>query len=250
MEYQLLIYEMNDLSIGPPYHMLISADCHAMALLWDTRSGDTPIGTISSEEDRGMLTSLASPAQCKASQPMVFLGYEDGTIVAFDLRMMRPLATNRCHQEPIFDLSLIVGRDILLSGGGDPFICQTPLSQDSLSPQRLDLPIAGVSSLCGRCDGRVWAATLWDHSLRLFQTKQNKPLAVLRHHRKPIQMVRFIRGESLQSMDQDLTAEECSLMATASQDHTIGIWNLFSSSVHLPLPLCQLNDQEAADNVI
>lgn len=57
----------------------------------------------------------------------------------------RPLATNRCHQEPIFDISLVSGRDILLSGGGDSFICQTSLSQDSLSPQRLDLPIAGNS---------------------------------------------------------------------------------------------------------
>lgn len=63
-------------------------------------------------------------------------------------------------------------------------------------------------------------------------------------------MVRFIRGDALQSVGQDLTAEECSLMATASQDHTVGIWSLFSSSVHLPLPLCQSYDHEATGNVI
>ena len=44
------------------------------------------------------------------------------------------------------------------------------------------LPHAGVSSVTCRHDGRIFASACWDGSVRVFDSKRLRPLAVLSHH--------------------------------------------------------------------
>lgn len=178
-----------------------------------------------------MLTSLvlhSAPPQ----QHLLSCGYEDGSILTYDLRTSKLLSLLKKHAEPVFALGHVPGAGCLLSGGGDALICQTPQAQlldlDHSNGATVALPVAGVSSLSGRSDGRIWASGQWDHTVRLFQTKGCKPLAVLRHHRESVQAVRFSR------CGVGCTPDEVSLLASASKDRTIAIWRMLANTVKMP----------------
>jgi WD40 repeat protein len=91
----------------------------------------------------------------------------------------------------------------------------------------------GVSCLSTRNDGRVFASAHWDHTVRLYQTKNLKPLAVLRHHRGSVHSVRFSRPYHSGGGD-SASAEQIALMATGSKDSSIAVWHLLVNSVRMP----------------
>ena len=72
----------------------------------------------------------------------------------------------------------------------------------------------GLSALSCRPDGKIFAAGGWDRRVRLWQWRKYKPIAVLKHHTATVHAVDF---------------SPCSrLLATASADKTIGVWQLFA----------------------
>ena len=78
--------------------------------------------------------------------------------------------------------------------------------------RREGLPEEGVGEVCVRQDSRIVAVGCWDARVRVFHTRTGKRLAVLKQHRASITSVKF--GES-------------GLLACASRDRTVSIWDVF-----------------------
>lgn len=50
----------------------------------------------------------------------------------------------------------------------------------------------GTSCVRYRSDGRLLVSTHWDYTVRIFDQKRLKPLAILRHHRDSVYAVDFV----------------------------------------------------------
>lgn len=78
----------------------------------------------------------------------------------------------------------------------------------------------GTSSVCFRSDGRIFVSGHWDNSVRVFETKSAKPLAILNHHRSSVFSVCFAPS-----------GENAGLFASGSKDGTIALWDLYASKI-------------------
>ena len=74
----------------------------------------------------------------------------------------------------------------------------------------------GTACLRYRHDSRILASANWDGTIRIFDGHL-RPLAVLRHHRTNAYAVDF--------------SPVGGLLATASKDTTIAIWDIFADTI-------------------
>lgn len=151
-------------------------------------------------------------------------GWEDGSLQRFELRGgSGPAASRRLHSEPLLCIDVDQKSAHALSGAADCKLCVTPLAGGALGEPsaQLSVPVTneasgsgGLSALSCRPDGKIFAAGGWDRRVRLWQWRKYKPIAVLKHHTATVHAVDF---------------SPCSrLLATASADKTIGVWQLFA----------------------
>jgi len=95
---------------------------------------------------------------------------------------------------------------LVTTGGGDASLQRTVLSnsiQHEPDPKGMvgnmvldsmdsvNLPHPGTSCVRYRSDGRLLVSTHWDYTVRIFDQKRLKPLAILRHHRDSVYAVDF-----------------------------------------------------------
>ena len=81
---------------------------------------------------------------------------------------------------------------------------------------RFLLASTGTACLRYRHDNRILASACWDGTIRIFDGHL-RPLAVLRHHRTNAYAVDF--------------SPTGGLLATASKDTTIAIWDIFADTL-------------------
>ena len=161
----------------------------------------------------------------------ILSGWEDGTLQHFDLRSNSPTCCRRLHTQPMLCVDTDSKFRRAITGSADCKVCVTPLAMnvDNTSamgntctfggPQEIEIPVSkessgagGIASICVRGDSKIVAAAGWDHRIRVWQWRNMKPLAILRMHTQSVNDVSFSpRG---------------SLLASASSDHTIGLWKL------------------------
>ncbi|CAB1319980.1 unnamed protein product, partial [Coregonus sp. 'balchen'] len=82
--------------------------------------------------------------------PLLLAGYEDGSLVLWDVSQRSVLSSAAAHPEPL----------------------QQPVA----------LVNPGISQLCIRGDRKIVASAGWDHRVRVFGWKKLRSLAVLQHH--------------------------------------------------------------------
>lgn len=183
------------------------------------------------------------------SVPRLLAGYEDGSISCFDIRTLRSVHNIRPHQEPTMTMDLSPDGQCLSSGGGDDKLSivqfksidteknnlsediqQSDMKNSSMTIMETrdskKLPVKGVSSVKYRNDGRILISGHWDNSVRIFDTKRMKSIAVLKHHRDKVFAVDF--APSYPDSNGDCKP---GLFATGSKDGTVAIWNAFEETL-------------------
>ncbi|KAJ1421128.1 WD40-repeat-containing domain protein [Ochromonadaceae sp. CCMP2298] len=172
-------------------------------LLWDLRSHApaTTLQPTGGGDKAGMVTSLAfAPAEC-APCAVLLAGYEDGCLYAFDAR--RPdcaVCVLKLHSEPVFALAVSSCPEYESKGAGaGTGTAGADTAGAGTGAWSMVLQAAGSVSLkqpgtsCARyrSDGRLLASAHWDCSVRIFDRKRLKPLAILRQHRESVYAVDF-----------------------------------------------------------
>ncbi|XP_053725566.1 guanine nucleotide-binding protein subunit beta-like protein 1 isoform X1 [Synchiropus splendidus] len=152
--------------------------------------------------------------------PLLLAGYEDGSVLLWDITQKSKLSQIKAHPEPVMCLTFDPARRRGISGS----------SEKSLSPWILDgqnhlqtqdpVPLVnpGVSQLAIRDDGKLLASAGWDHRVRVFGWKKLRPLAVLQYHRDMVQSVAF----------SDHSDPRKRLLAAGSKDQRISLWSIYS----------------------
>ncbi|XP_072520739.1 guanine nucleotide-binding protein subunit beta-like protein 1 [Salminus brasiliensis] len=177
-----------------------------------------PVCSLIPDSTRGML--MCMKMWQADSGPLLCAGYEDGSLVLWDVSNRRPLGCLKAHPDPVMCLDVDAGRQKGISGSSDKSLTSWTINdQQSLQMQdSVPLTNPGVSQVCVRADGKITAAAGWDGSVRVFGWKRLKPLAVLQHHKDLVHSVAF----------SDHPEPSQRLMAAGSKDQRISLWSIYS----------------------
>ncbi|XP_020852164.1 guanine nucleotide-binding protein subunit beta-like protein 1 isoform X3 [Phascolarctos cinereus] len=156
------------------------------------------------------------------SGPLLLAGYEDGSVILWNVSERRMLSRLSCHKEPVMSLDFDSGRAKGVSGSSEKVLCVWSLDEHhSLKVCRTqELTNPGIADVAIRPDGKILATAGWDHRIRLFGWKQLKPLAVLDYHSAAVHCVAF--------SDPGRPGEQ--LLAGGSKDQRISIWSVYSQT--------------------
>ncbi|XP_068422665.1 guanine nucleotide-binding protein subunit beta-like protein 1 isoform X2 [Clinocottus analis] len=152
--------------------------------------------------------------------PLLVAGYEDGSLLLWDVTQRSILSRAKAHPEPIMCLTFDIKRLRGVSGSSENKLSTWMLDrQNNLQLQDyVTLVNPGVSQLCIREDGKLLSAAGWDHRVRIFGWKKLRPLAVLQYHTDMVLSVAF-------SDHQDPRQR---LLAAGSKDHRISLWSIYN----------------------
>ncbi|NXN91599.1 GNB1L protein, partial [Rhinopomastus cyanomelas] len=156
------------------------------------------------------------------SQPLLLAGYEDGSVVLWNLSMGKALSRLGCHQEPVMSLDFDSEKARGISGSSEKVLSIWSLNeQQNLQVYKThNLVNAGISDITIRPDRKILATAGWDHRIRIFGWKKLKPLAVLDYHTATVHCVSFSDHKSLSER----------LLAAGSKDHRISIWSIYTDT--------------------
>ncbi|XP_063051034.1 guanine nucleotide-binding protein subunit beta-like protein 1 [Engraulis encrasicolus] len=185
-------------------------------------SSKVPVASLKPDKKLGMVMCLKMWQPDSGQGPLLVAGYEDGSLVLWDVSLGRPLSSLSVHSEPVMCMAFDPCRQRGVSGSAENIIKSWTLDgQQNLQHQEsMELLNAGVSQLCVRGDGRLLASAGWDHQVRLFGWKRLKPLAVLKCHSDMVLSVAF-------SDHLDPTKR---LLAAGSKDQRISFWSIYNQS--------------------
>lgn len=216
------------------YLVLAPAESAEAMTLWDSRASscaqELALGETKAR-NVGMCLSakLWLPSADPSSRPPIaLLGYENGDIIAWDLRMMLPRVHARSNffKSPVMGLDLAHDGQRIFAAGVEPKARSCKLDASGrILPRGPPLPVTceatehakdGVGELALRPDGKLFATGGWDYRIRLFSAKPPnfKPLAVLRYHDASVNALAF--------------SPDSALLAAGSKDYKISLWSVYA----------------------
>nr|XP_057926723.1 guanine nucleotide-binding protein subunit beta-like protein 1 [Doryrhamphus excisus] len=179
----------------------------------------TPVCTLVPDEKLGMVMCVKM-WQPHSGGPVLLAGYEDGSLLLWDITQKSKLSQTKAHHEPVmcltFDPEVLRG----ISGSSEKQLSSWILDgQNNLQLQdHVTLTNPGVSQLCIRGDGKLLASAGWDHRVRIFGWKHLRPLAVLQYHSDMVLSVAFSDHEDPRQR----------LLAAGSKDQRISLWSIYN----------------------
>ncbi|XP_014427306.1 guanine nucleotide-binding protein subunit beta-like protein 1 isoform X1 [Pelodiscus sinensis] len=156
------------------------------------------------------------------SCPFLLAGYEDGSVILWNLSGGKMLSRLACHQEPVMSLDFDSEKTKGISGSSEKMLSVWSLDeQQNLKIQKMHkLVNAGIADVTIRQDKKILATAGWDHRIRIFGWKKLKPLAMLDYHTATVHCVSF--------SDHSRPSER--LLAAGSKDHRISIWSIYNQT--------------------
>ncbi|OWK61196.1 Guanine nucleotide-binding protein subunit beta-like protein 1 [Lonchura striata] len=156
------------------------------------------------------------------SQPVLLAGYEDGSVVLWNVPMGKALSQLICHQEPVMSLDFDSEKAKGISGSSEKVLSIWSLNeQQNLQVYKThELVNAGISDITIRPDKKILATAGWDHRIRIFGWKKLKPLAVLDYHTATVHCVSF----------SDHSNPRDRLLAAGSKDQRISVWSIYAQT--------------------
>ncbi|XP_076125932.1 guanine nucleotide-binding protein subunit beta-like protein 1 [Alosa pseudoharengus] len=210
------------LSRGPSSSLLAYASEQMEEVKVMELPSNVPVCSLKPDKKLGMVMCLKIWQPDAGEGPLLVAGYEDGSVLLWDVTQGRPLSSLSAHPEPVMCLDVDPGRQRGVSGSAENTIRSWALDgQQNLQQQEsVELLNPGISQLQVRGDGKILAAAGWDHRIRVFGWKRLKPLAVLKCHTDMMLSVTF-------SDHADPTKR---LMAAGSKDQRISIWSIYNQN--------------------
>ncbi|XP_060997298.1 guanine nucleotide-binding protein subunit beta-like protein 1 isoform X3 [Dama dama] len=149
-----------------------------------------------------------------SSRPLLLAGYEDGSLVLWDVSTRKVCSRVACHSEPVMGLALDPRRARGVSGSAEKALAVWSLEgQQALQVRGThELTNPGIADVKIRPDSKILATAGWDHRVRVFQWRTMRPLAVLAFHSATVHCVAF---------------DTAGLLAAGSGDQRISIWSLY-----------------------
>lgn len=176
----------------------------------------TSVCTLKPEADAkpGMPMCLGLWQTNSSPRPLLLAGYEDGSVILWDISERKVCSRIACHEEPVMGLDFDSQKAKGVSGSAGKVLAVWSLDgQQSLQVCKThELTNPGIAEVTIRPDGKILATAGWDHRIRVFHWRTMKPLAVLAFHSASVCSVAFATD---------------GLLAAGSKDQRISIWSLY-----------------------
>ncbi|KAJ7284899.1 WD-40 repeat-containing protein [Mycena rebaudengoi] len=193
--------------------------------------------------------SASSSSKQRADELRLLCAYEDGSVrlrrrpadagdTSIEGRGWELVWSHKLHVEAIMAMRVSRDNTLALSISADHLVGRYDLSssvaEGACVAHRTTHPGNGCIAI--RDDGRVCAIGGWDGRIRLYSTKNLKPLGTLRYHKTGCQALEFARSTPSSvperhedNEDEDEEWEDRSRwLAAASKDHRVSLWSLIS----------------------
>jgi len=214
-------------------------------IVWDLSKNESLVFTaLNSLQKTGMCMSMK--LFIEKDELFLLTGYESGLIALSNVTQNSLLTTFRSHSEPVLSLDCYPPKKLILTGSAEKKISTLIYSHDKISEkgEGILLKNAGISDIKIRMDGKIFATAGWDSKIRVFQTKDNKPLAILTFHRESVLTIGFPsfyigpdqkpnpESDSTPKVDLNLDLvldlnKYSSLLVAGSKDTRVSLWELY-----------------------
>ncbi|KAM9330862.1 guanine nucleotide-binding protein subunit beta-like protein 1 [Gastrophryne carolinensis] len=168
----------------------------------------------------GMVMCMKLWQPSSGTSPLLFVGYEDGSVALWNVLENKLVDRHMCHQDPVMSLDFDCKNFRGVSGSSDNILNVWTLTEQqklkTVTEQQIVNP--GIADVTIRQDKKILATAGWDYRVRIFGWKKMKPLAVLQYHSATVHCVSF----------SDHIIPEERLLAAGSKDHRISLWSIYS----------------------
>ena len=190
--------------------------------VWDTNSGIQICKLLPECDSKNYGCVMQVKWIFLGASLLLLVAYENGELVLWDWPNRTLFSSLKLSDSPL-SIAYNADSNMGLCGTSSEKIVSFHLENGSLHAAKdLEITNPGISCITNRPDNKLVATGGWDSRIRIFSWKKLKPLAVLDYHKESIECIQFSKY-SVPSF-----SEGGFLLAAASTDKTVSLWDIFN----------------------